>query len=217
MNIVAIGDIHAAYDNLDKILRQEKNADVILIVGDITTHGTVADIRTAIEKILEHGKSVLAIAGNMDVPESDGELFQLGISLNARGVCIGDVGFFGVSAAALSSLHTPYELTEEEIARRIQSGFSMVRDAPIKVFVPHSPPYRTKLDRIFLGMHVGSTSVREFIEKEQPNVVVCGHIHEARGQDILGKTKMVNCGAAQRGFYARITLADEIMLENCKL
>ncbi|MGD0337319.1 MAG: metallophosphoesterase [Bacteroidota bacterium] len=217
MKIVAISDIHAAYDNLYKIIQKEGNADVILIVGDITTHGTVADIRNAVGSILTLGKSVLAIAGNMDIPESDDELLRLDISLNARGVRIGDVGFFGVSAAALSRLHTPYELTEEEISCRIESGFSMVRDAPIKVFVPHSPPFRTKLDRIFLGTHVGSTAIREFIEHEQPDVVVCGHIHEARGQDILGKTKMVNCGAAQRGFYAQIIIEDKILIENLQL
>jgi Icc-related predicted phosphoesterase len=217
MNIVAISDIHSTYNTLEKILQKEKNADLVLIVGDISTHGTAAEIRIAMEKTLAHGKQILAVAGNMDVPESDNELLRMGISLNARGVQIGDVGFFGVSAAPLSPLHTPYELTEEEIARRIESGFAMIRDAPVKIFVPHSPPYQTKLDRIFLGTHVGSRSIRIWIDQHQPDIVVCGHIHEARGQDTLGKTKMINCGAAQRGFYARITVADDITLENCKL
>ena len=217
MNILAISDIHAAYDTLGKILLKEKNVDVILITGDISTHGSMDEVRSALEGVLTLGKPVLAVAGNMDIPESDDELLRLGISLNARGVRIADIGFFGVSAAALSPLHTPYELSEEEIARRIESGFSMVKDVPVKIFVPHSPPYQTKLDRIFSGMHVGSRSIRTWIEKHQPDVVICGHIHEARGQDTMGKTKMINCGAAQSGFYAKIMISDDIVLENCQL
>jgi uncharacterized protein len=217
MNIVAISDIHAAYGTLEKILQQEKNADVILIAGDISTHGTAAEIRIAMEKTVAHGKQVLAISGNMDIPESDDELTAMGISINGRGVRIGDVGFFGVSAGPLSPLHTPYEIPEEEIALRIESGYTMIKDAPVKVFVPHAPPYQTKLDKIFLGTHVGSRSIRTWIDEHQPDIVVCGHIHESSGQDLLGKTKMINCGAAQLGFYARITVAEGITLENCRL
>lgn len=217
MNIIGVSDIHGEYAGLDKILQKEKNADVILIAGDITTHGTARDVGIVMEKILTGGKPVLAVAGNMDAPESENELTRLGISLNARGVRISDVGFFGVSAAPFSPLHTPYELSEEDIGRRIESGFAMIKDAPVKVFVPHSPPYQTKLDRIFLGTQVGSKAVRTWIDLHQPDIVVCGHIHEARGQDTLGKIKMVNCGAAQRGFYVRISLGDKIIIENCRL
>ena len=67
---------------------------------------------------------------------------------------------------------------------------------------------------MFLGKHVGSTAVRTFIEKNKPDVVVCGHIHEARGTDILGSTLMINCGSAAQGNYAMIDIGNTVEMEN---
>jgi Icc-related predicted phosphoesterase len=52
-----------------------------------------------------------------------------------------------------------------------------------------------------------------FIELHQPDVVVCGHVHEARGVDTIGKTQVVNCGQAGKGYYAVINLDDKISVE----
>jgi Icc-related predicted phosphoesterase len=172
--------------------------------------GTPPEARTAIEGWKKFGHPLLAVAGNMDSPEIDGVLEASGVSINGRGVKVGDVGFFGASASPFSPLHTPYEISEEETAQRIEAGYRAVKDAGVKVFVPHAPPANTKVDKVFLGKHVGSTSVREFIEREQPDVVICGHIHEARGQDMIGKSKIVNCGAASKGYYAVVDIGKEI-------
>jgi Icc-related predicted phosphoesterase len=217
MTITALSDIHAAYDVLDRIAEKEHESDLLLLAGDISTFGTPVEIAAVMKNLIAKGKTILAVAGNMDMPPCDDELLRLGISLNARGVRIGDVGIFGVSAAPISILRTPYEITEEEIEQIINAGYTMVNDAPVKIFVPHSPPYNTKLDRIMAGSHVGSTAIRNFIERYQPDVVICGHIHEARGQDTLGKTRMVNCGPAHRGYYVHIKIAETITIENREL
>jgi Icc-related predicted phosphoesterase len=209
MKILAFTDIHGSYRKVDQILAKV-SSDVIVIGGDITTMGTPPEARTAIEGWKKFGHPLLAIAGNMDPPEIDGALEGSGVSINGRGVKVGDVGFFGVSASPFSPLHTPYEISEEEVAKRIEAGYRAVKDAGVKVFVPHAPPVNTKVDKVFLGKHVGSTSVREFIEREQPDVVICGHIHEARGQDTIGRSKIVNCGAAGKGYYAVIDIGKEI-------
>jgi Icc-related predicted phosphoesterase len=65
-----------------------------------------------------------------------------------------------------------------------------------------------------MGTHVGSKSVRDFIEREQPDVVICGHIHEARGQDAIGRSKIVNCGPASKGYYAVIEIGEKILITN---
>jgi hypothetical protein len=157
---------------------------------------------------------MFAVSGNMDSADIDDAITRLGCSVNARGICIGDVGFFGVSAAPRSPLHTPYEISEDEILRRAEAGWKSVSHARWNVFVPHAPPHKTKLDRIVLGTHVGSTAVRAFIERYQPHVVVCGHIHESRGMDILGASRMVNCGTAAKGQYAIIEIGETITVEN---
>ncbi len=110
-------------------------------------------------------------------------------------------------------MHTPYEIAEGEIKRRAEIGWAKVQAARWKVFVPHAPPSGTKLDRTFLGKHVGSTAIRDFVERTQPDVLLCGHIHESRGIDTLGKTQMVNCGAASQGKYAVLDIGDEVVIE----
>ncbi len=138
----------------------------------------------------------------------------LGVSIDGTGRMIGDVGFFGVSAAPFSPLRTPYEVSEEEISRKAESGWEAVAAARWKVFVPHSPPRDTMLDRIWIAKHVGSTALRRFVEARQPDVLVCGHIHEARGTDRLGKTQLINCGAAGDGYYAVVRIDADITVEN---
>ncbi|MEE4196245.1 MAG: metallophosphoesterase [Bacteroidales bacterium] len=57
------------------------------------------------------------------------------------------------------------------------------------IFLFHSPPYQTNLDRaaldgqtydhVPLDVHVGSIAIQRFIEKEQPLLTLHGHIHES--------------------------------------
>jgi len=44
------------------------------------------------------------------------------------------------------------------------------------LYVFHTPPYRTNLDRILNG-NAGSIALRIFIEKYQPYLTLQGHIH----------------------------------------
>ena len=213
MKILAMTDIHGSYSTAAAILRDEP-ADVVIIGGDLTTVGTVKEAEEALDLLQAAGGRIFCVAGNMDLPQHDDLFEKRGVSLNARGVRIGDFGFFGVSAAPYSKLHTPYELSEDELSRRIHKGYQMIKDSPRTIFVPHAPPYGTRLDIIHSGIHVGSTAVRDFIEDKQPDLVICGHIHEARGVDNIDNTKVVNCGTASQGNYARITIGEEIEIKN---
>ncbi len=206
MKILAVADIHGSYGVLETILDREDPFDILVVAGDVTTRGTPEELESAILSARRRGPPVLAVAGNMDPPALEQSLLNLGVSVNGKGVTIGDAGFFGVSACPVTPFHTPYEIGEDEIARRAEAGWAQVTSARWKVFVPHAPPRETRLDRTFAGMHVGSTAVRECIERHSPHVVICGHIHEARGVDAIGDTHMVNCGPAGKGFYAVVTI-----------
>lgn len=78
-------------------------------------------------------------------------------------------------------------------------------DVAQAVFLIHSPPYQTKLDRMALDgqmvdhapldVHVGSIAVRRFIEERQPLLTLHGHIHESARltgdwRERLGRTFM---------------------------
>lgn len=214
MRIIAFTDIHGTYKKVHEILSGESSFDVIILGGDLTTFGSPAEAEDAIKLFQTHGKPVLVVAGNMDPPNLEDTFDKLKVSVNAKGVLVGDAGFFGVSASPFSPLHTPYEISEDEITKRAEQGWSDVQAARWKIFVPHAPPSNTRLDKIFTGAHVGSTAVREFIENHQPDIAVCGHIHEARGRDAIGKTQIVNCGPAGKGYYAVIELGETIKVEN---
>ena len=216
MKILALTDIHGNYKRANEIIARHPS-DVVIIGGDLTTVGSVKEAEEAVRSFQAAASRLLCVSGNMDLPQHDAMLAREGVSLNGKGVEVDGVGFFGVSAAPISPLHTPYEITEEEIARRIETGFTQVQACPITVFVPHAPPYGTKVDIIHAGIHVGSTAVRDFIESAHPTVVVCGHIHEARGQDVVEGSMIVNCGAAHNGYYATIDIGAVVTIKNHQL
>jgi Icc-related predicted phosphoesterase len=63
------------------------------------------------------------------------------------------------------------------------------------------------------GRHVGSKALRAFVDRTEPSLVVCGHIHERRGIERIGRTTLVNCGQASKGHYALVDVETEIGVE----
>lgn len=213
MRILAFTDIHSSYNRVLEIIKSEKS-DLVIIGGDLTNVGTITEAQSAIYQMQSVSNRLLCIAGNMDLPQHDELFCNLNISINGKGIIINEVGVFGVSAAPISPLRTPYEIDEGVIAEKIANGYRDVLKAKTKILVSHAPPYGTKVDIVHSGFHVGSAAVRDFIENEKVDVVICGHIHEARGQDVLGKTKIINCGQASRGYYGVIQINDKITVTN---
>jgi uncharacterized protein len=206
VKLVAFADVHDRFDIVTQALQQLQEVDVIIIAGDITTNGTPADAQLAIHAWKPFAPTLLAVSGNMDSPAIDQTLEQLGVSINARCQHVHDVGFFGCSAAPVS-IGTPYEIPESEIAQRLERGFSQSMTARHRVLVPHAPPHNA-VDRTHSGVAAGSRAVRDFIERVEPALILCGHIHEARGQTRIGRTLVVNCGPACNGHYVIIDFND---------
>jgi uncharacterized protein len=208
MKIAYFVDIHDRFDAVPNVMAKLGAVDLLLIGGDITTGGTPDEAARAVEDWRPLAPRLLALAGNMDSAAIDARLAELGVALDSRGFAFGDVGVFGVSAAPKSPLHTPYELTDDELARRIDDGIRAVEDCRAKIFCPHAPPRHTACDLLPSGRHVGSAVIRAFIERAQPDLTLCGHIHEARGTDVIGRTRVVNPGPARAGHYALVEVDD---------
>jgi Icc-related predicted phosphoesterase len=83
----------------------------------------------------------------------------------------------------------------------------LVGAAPLDraIFLFHSPPHKTLLDRaaldgkvvdhVSVDVHVGSIAIRRFVESRQPLVTLHGHVHESprltgAWRDRIGKTEM---------------------------
>lgn len=78
------------------------------------------------------------------------------------------------------------------------------------VFLFHSPPYRTGLDRAALDgvkvgdekvdEHVGSVAIKEFIENKKPYLTLHGHIHESSRLTGVWKEKIKETVAVSAAF-----------------
>ena len=195
MKILAASDLHGdirAVENLAKKAKTEK-VDQIILAGDLSIFGSGLD--GLLKPFSELEKKVAIIPGNHD---SEADMFMLKkrypdilYDLHSYAFKIGEVGFFGCGLANIG----PNELSEIEIKKKIEHSFRYIKDAKKKIMVVHVPPYKTKLDVIGRNVNVGSTAVREAIEKFKPEKAICGHIHETFGlEDKLGITAIINAG-----------------------
>jgi len=76
------------------------------------------------------------------------------------------------------------------------------------ILFTHFPPKNTKCDKSGSGDHVGSEALAKLIRENQPNLCVCSHIHEARGEDMLGETRVVNVGPAYDSNFVVVEVTD---------
>jgi Icc-related predicted phosphoesterase len=203
MRILAFGDIHERTENVSKI-RSLSDADCVVITGDLTNVGGIERAKRVIDCVRQYNPNVYAQAGNFDRREVEDYLIEQGISLHGNGFILGGIGIFGVGGSNHTPFNTPNEFSEDQIETFIYQGYKKIKDMPLKLFVPHAPPFNTKIDVVTGGQHVGSIAVRRFIEKHQPDVCITGHIHEAKGEDSIGRTIIVNPGMLRNRGYVEV-------------
>lgn len=71
----------------------------------------------------------------------------------------------------------------------------------LDILVCHQPPYGF-LDKVnfkdapkhWQGKNAGSKLILDYIEKQQPKYVFCGHIHEGEGEVTIGNSQIFNLG-----------------------
>lgn len=204
MKIISFGDIHEDTKNLERISSELQSADIIIISGDLTNYHGRREAETVIKDVRRYNSSILAQLGNLDQKEVDDYFISEKINLHGNGYIFDDVGIFGVGGSNPTPFNTPTEFSEEEINEFLVKGYEKVRDSRIKIMVPHMPPKDTKVDRVLAGLHVGSKRVREFIIRYKPDICITGHIHEARGEDRIGETRIFNAGMFKNGGYIEI-------------
>jgi len=82
--------------------------------------------------------------------------------------------------------------------------------------VCHTPPKDTAIDIIRSGIHVGSSTVRDFIVQYKPDVCISGHIHESRGKDKVGDTIVLNAGMFRDGWYIEVFIDKGVLSAELK-
>jgi len=105
---------------------------------------------------------------------------------------------------------SPREISEEEMATRLDNLVEQIQPGKPVIFNVHNPPADSGTDLAFklspdmkietaggepLRAHVGSHAVRAAIEAVQPVLALHGHIHESRSMTSIGRTKVCNPGS----------------------
>jgi len=206
MKILALADIHGDLEKLyrlvDRLKEEKAKPDVVLIAGDLTPFGPASLVKPIREKLMELTKYVLAVPGNEDPDDVRREMREFDI--HGKEVKFGNVKIVGFEGARWvetgEGVFVSYDPIHEKL--RKEKGERVV-------LLTHVPPFDTEVDKLWTGHHVGSPFLKSLIEEYQPDLVICGHIHEARGVDRIKKTTVINPGALADGYAAWIELRDE--------
>ncbi len=198
---IAIGDIHDDTSRLAEIPELE-HADGVIITGDMTNFGGVKEAQIVLLSIQKHNERIYAQIGNMDFMEINDWLMEKDWNLHAEVHELApNVSIFGVGASTTTPFNTPSEFPESRYAEWLEQCWAKAKKWDKTVLISHNPPNNTLCDVIGSGVHVGSTAVREFIDAHQPDICICGHIHESRNTDRIGNTIVINPGDFSAGGY----------------
>jgi len=191
--ILAASDIHAnepVINNLAKIAEKEK-VDLVVLAGDLLEWNEYA--RNIIKPFLDKNKPVVFVPGNHETSEAAESIAKHYKVKNLDGDCLkmGDIGFFGAGGTNMMLNYVP----DSEIYENLKKGHERIRDAKKKIMVTHMPPAGTLFEKFFVR-GAGSKAVTKAIEKFQPDIHICGHIHEMEGfEEKIGKTRVITVGA----------------------
>ena len=201
---IAVTDLHESTHKLTQIPDAD-NAAGIIVTGDLTNAGNSGKAERLLEDITAVNPVVYAMMGNMDKRGVQTVLEKRDMSIHAKGIRLGEsLGLAGVGCSLPTPFGTPSEVSEETLATWLEQAVSGIEHLPHLILACHNPPWNTSLDRLRSGKHVGSRKLREFIELNQPRVVVTGHIHEAAGEEWIQASQIINPGPLGAGGYALI-------------
>lgn len=229
MKILHITDIEG-YSLIfsDEILQ---DLDFVVISGDLTVGSksmkNIVRSFNKIRSVIPTEIPIYYIPGNRDYPvtitdfEGKPENFthihnkHIKIRLDEKK----DIYFIGYGSA-LPGLLNNFTRTEEEIKNSLDILFEKVKkekkSEDIVILLTHNPPINSTLDKTFTNLHIGSISVREAIEKYEPDILLCGHVHESQSQQKIGKTLCNNPGASKSGNATILEFNDEIKVKIIK-
>jgi len=188
MKIFVFSDLHGDAKKINKILNyiKKEKPDVTICAGDISEFGK--DLY-AILKRFSSLKNFIIIPGNHEDEEGLKRIckeLKL-IYLHKASFSLNGFVFFGYGGGGFSKV----DLGFESIAKKF---IKTIKNEKI-ILVTHAPPYGTKIDNIN-GVYSGCISFTRFVEKFNPLLHICGHLHETEGYtDNIRSTPIINPGS----------------------
>lgn len=218
---MVVGDVHGSTAVFERI-PGVAGAEALIISGDLTNRGGVAQGLPVLEAALRANARVLAQVGNMDEPSLGRHLSAAGMNIHRRALLLAPgLALMGVGWSAPTPFGTPSEASEDELAAWLMETHDAARAlaGPAKadgtsgrvLAVIHNAPHGSGLDALPGGQSVGSHAVRAFLDDAQPDICICGHIHEARGEAFLGRCHTLNPGLLSDGGFVRVSLENGVL------
>jgi Icc-related predicted phosphoesterase len=197
MKILALADIHGSWEVTYMIEELEGlyDFDLVMIAGDITNFGPA---EFALDFLNSIHKPVFAVPGNCDPPEViDAIEKSKAINLHDKVREFGSEKFIGLGGTNGRGFTMGITFSEDY-------AYSLFRNCKGCIFLTHQPPFGI-LDDVG-GKHIGSRGIRDAIFEAKPKLVISGHVHEARGYEVIKETILVNPGPAKMGYAALVDL-----------
>jgi putative phosphoesterase len=215
MKLFIISDMHGDISFLDLAVDMIKNADAIIISGDISKDARRKSAEYVLNEIKKYNKNILAVHGNWDGPEVLELLQEKNYSIHADGRILNGIGFFGTGGSSSNPIKTPTEYLDDELFEFLETGYKKISTAKKKIMITHMPALGMR-DRTFFAQKAGSSRIKDFIEHYKIDLIISGHIHEAYG---IEKTKYgiaANPGSFKKGYYLQADIKDEINISHNK-
>ena len=189
MRILAFSDLHHARARAAALVQASGAADLVIGAGDFCNMRQ--DLPAAMTLLSGIAAPMVVVPGNAESFDELADAAHAGTTvLHGTGCQIGGLALFGLGYGVPV---TPFgawscDLSETDAAAML----AMCKAADI--LITHSPP-KGVADRTSGGQSVGSVAVRDAINRIQPQLALCGHIHDSWGQEgMIGATRVVNLG-----------------------
>jgi Icc-related predicted phosphoesterase len=191
LKILAAGDFHGDTSLAKKLADQaeKENVSLVILNGDIVEEDRIQGI---IGPFVQKKQRVLMVPGNHETIATADFLAEMYNITNLHGYAVKykDVGIFGCGGADVGLT----QLTDDEIFDTLKKGFEKVKDSPKKIMVTHIHPADSMMEN-FSQFVKGSKGLTRAIKEFQPDILICGHVHEAEGiEEKIGKTLVLNVG-----------------------
>ncbi|WP_212524963.1 metallophosphoesterase family protein [Actibacterium sp. MT2.3-13A] len=195
MRVLAFSDLHHSSGRAAALVEAAREADLVIGAGDFCNMRR--DLRAALDLLSGIAAPLVLVPGNA---ESGDELRAAAPEgahvLHGQGCEIGGLRIFGLGYAVPV---TPFGSWSCDLSEQ-GAGAMLAACEGADILVTHSPP-KGVADVTSGGLSVGSTAIRAAIERLQPALALCGHVHDSWGQEgTIGATRVVNLGPRPNWF-----------------
>ena len=209
IRLAAVGDVHLGPDAAGRLRpalqRIGEHADALLLAGDLTCRGTVAEAEVVAAEFADLGVPVLAVLGNHDHHSDAAEvvidvLAQRGIQvlegqaqvLDIRGTRLGVAGvkgfgggFAGRSGSAFGEREMKaFVRHTEDAAARLRTALEAASGSDVLVALTHYSPVPATLrgEPLEIYPFLGAYQLAEAIDAAGADLAVHGHAHAGTEQ-----------------------------------